>query len=477
MPARQRTASTEKTDAPQSERLQKVLAASGVASRRAAEELILEGRVTVNGRVILELGTKVDPSSDDIRVAGKPLKQPRLTYMILNKPRGYITTVSDPEGRRTVYDLLEPGATRERIYPVGRLDMDSEGLLLLTNDGELTNRIAHPRYRLDKEYNALVEGNPSPGALARLAHGGFLINGGRTSPAQVTTMGHESGGTWLRVIIHEGRKRQVRRMLEEIGHPVRRLRRVRLGPLTLAGLPAATHRPLTPEELQRLRRMVGLGGETARSEQDANPETRREPGGRTPTRALGEGRPRSTFGRPSGGELPARPQRTPTARRDQAKGEHARTGRPVGGPPHTTRPRGGTDAIPRDGGRDDIPRSDHGNDRPARSRGGPETNRRAEERGGAPRSEHQERGPERQGNPRGEPETNRRTTERPGTPRVERRSGGKQRNDRGRDNTGTTRRESGRNEAPRTSPRGKGKGTGERGGQGSGGQRPRRTRP
>jgi 23S rRNA pseudouridine2605 synthase len=241
----------ESDDAPHLERLQKIVAARGAASRRAAEELILEGRVTVDRRVVMELGTKVDPLSAEIRVNGRLLKSPRLTYMILNKPRGYITTASDPEGRRTVYDLLEPGATKERVYPVGRLDMDSEGLLLLTNDGDLANRIAHPRYHLDKEYNALVEGNPSAGALARLAHGGFLINGGRTSPAQVSKMGHEAGGTWLKVIIHEGRKRQVRRMLEEIGHPVRRLRRVRLGPLTLAGLPAATHRPLSAEELQR----------------------------------------------------------------------------------------------------------------------------------------------------------------------------------------------------------------------------------
>src|SRR4051812_31138859 len=245
------------------ERLQKVLAARGVASRRAAEELILEGRVSVDGRIVTELGTKVDPERASIKVGGRLLKQPRLVYLLLNKPRGYITTASDPEGRRTVYDLLEPQATRERVYPVGRLDMDSEGLLLLTNDGELANRITHPRYRIDKEYNALVEGSPSPGTIARLGHGGFLIEGGRTSPANVAIIGHEAGSTWLRVIIHEGRKRQVRRMLEEVGHPVLRLRRVRLGMLTLAGLPAAAYRPLTPDEVLRLRRLVGLGGEEA----------------------------------------------------------------------------------------------------------------------------------------------------------------------------------------------------------------------
>lgn len=480
MPARQRTDSTnsiEQTDAPHAERLQKILAARGVASRRAAEELILEGRVTVNGRVVLELGTKVDPTSADIRVGGKPLKQPRLTYLILNKPRGYITTVSDPEGRRTVYDLLEPGATRERVYPVGRLDMDSEGLLLLTNDGELTNRIAHPRYRLDKEYNALVEGNPSPGALARLAHGGFLINGGRTSPAEVTTMGHEAGGTWLRVIIHEGRKRQVRRMLEEIGHPVRRLRRVRLGPLTLAGLPAATHRPLTPEELLRLRRMVGLGGESARAGQDANPEARREPGGRTPTRILGEGRPRSAQGRPSGGELPARPRRVPTARRDEGQSGPPRNERRGSGTEQSPPLRSGAGPARREGGRDGAPRHERENGGRGRPRGESETNRRSDERGGAPRGEQQDSGPVRQGHPRGGPATSPRKGGPAGVPRVERRSGGKQRDARPRDNTGNARRDSGRNEAPRPGRGDSGKGTGERGGQGSGGQRPRHTRP
>jgi len=240
------------------ERLQKVIAARGVSSRRAAAEIIVEGRVSVNGRTVRELGTKVDPSQVEIRVDGQVLRQPRLKYLLLNKPRGYLTTASDPEGRRTVYDLLAPHDVHERVFPVGRLDMDSEGMLLLTNDGEFANRIAHPRHQLDKEYHALVTGHPSGATLAHLRRGGFMVDGGRTSPAVVEVLEQSSSTTLLKVIIHEGRRRQVRRIMEEVGHPVQRLRRVRLGPLTLAGLPAAAYRPLTTLELTRLRKMVGL---------------------------------------------------------------------------------------------------------------------------------------------------------------------------------------------------------------------------
>ena len=273
------------------ERLQKVLAARGVASRRAAEELIREGRVSVDGRVVLELGTKVDPERATIRVNGRPLGRPRPVYLLLNKPRGYLTTASDPEGRRTVYDLVD---TRERVFPVGRLDMDSEGLLLLTNDGELANRIAHPRYRIDKEYHALVEGTPTPQQLDHLRRGGLPLDGRRTSPAEIGVLERGPEGTWLRVVIHEGRKRQVRRMLEEVGHPVRRLRRVRLGPLTLAGLPAASHRPLTAPELARLRRLLGLApGEDGETATEMAPDRER-------TRAGGKRPVNSQPARPAG---------------------------------------------------------------------------------------------------------------------------------------------------------------------------------
>jgi len=489
MPERQQPKDDHTDEAPQTERLQKIVAARGAASRRAAEELILEGRVTVDRRVVTELGTKVDPLNAEIRVNGRLLKQPRLTYLILNKPRGYITTASDPEGRRTVYDILEPGATKERVYPVGRLDMDSEGLLLLTNDGELTNRIAHPRYRLDKEYNALVEGNPSAGALARLAHGGFLINGGRTSPAQVTTMGHEAGGTWLKVIIHEGRKRQVRRMLEEIGHPVRRLRRVRLGPLTLAGLPAATHRPLSSEELHRLRRMVGLTDDGTAEERTVQPETRRESGGRVPTRALGEGRARSVQGKPSGGELPPRPWKNtkpaPRAAGDTERPEKAGGGRrgrnddrngtplPLRGAADAVRPERTGPRADRDEGRTGapfVPREVGGTARPERT--GPRAVR-DEGRGGGPRSPREAGDtsrPEKAGGAR-----TGRNEGRSGAPTSPRGLGDKARPT--KSGGARTSRNDGRSGAPRDERGGAGKGTGGRGGQGSGGKRPGRTRP
>ena len=209
--------------------------------------------------------------------------------------------------------------------------MDSEGLLLLTNDGELANRIAHPRYRIDKEYHALVEGAPSPQALDYLRRGGLPVEGRRTSPAEVAVIEREAGGTWLRVIIHEGRKHQVRRMLEAVGHPVRRLRRVRLGPLTLAGLPPATYRPLTAQEVARLRRMLGLATEGTEvdegrdgREAEAAPRRPRPPAGpggaarRADRQELGAGRPRSPRGRPSG---------PPAGRRERAGGKGVERGR------------------------------------------------------------------------------------------------------------------------------------------------------
>lgn len=313
------------------ERLHKVLAARGVASRRAAETMIQEGRVSVDGRVVLELGAKVDAAQATIKVDGRTLQRPRPLYLLLNKPRGYLTTASDPEGRRTIYDLLD---VRERVFPVGRLDMDSEGLLLLTNDGELANRIAHPRYRIDKEYHALVAGLPPPGALDYLRRGGLLVAGGRTSPADIVVLGQEAGGAWLRVIIHEGRKRQVRRMLEEIGHPVRRLRRVRLGPLTLAGVAAAAYRPLTPVEVNRLRRLVGLTGDEDRGERTEPTTARRV----TTMTALGVGRPHSKMGQPSGEAARSRPRPARS------------TGRPTGGPPRKEQ-HGQQSGSPRGGGR------------------------------------------------------------------------------------------------------------------------------
>ncbi|HET8627538.1 MAG TPA: pseudouridine synthase [Thermomicrobiales bacterium] len=298
------------------ERLQKVLAARGVASRRHAEELILAGRVNVDGRVVRELGTKVDPEAATIRVDGHLLRPERPRYLLLNKPRGYVTTAHDPQGRRTVFDLLD---VPERVFPVGRLDLDSEGLLLLTNDGELANRVAHPRYRLDKEYHALVDGAPGPGALDALRRGGLPVEGGVSGPAEVALLDREGGGTWVRVVIHEGRKRQVRRMLEAVGHRVRRLRRVRLGPLTLAGLPPAASRDLTPVEVAHLRRALGLAaGESAAPREPAG----RERGGRETRGEHGAERARGGRGewpgpdRAAGGGPGHRPRRPAAHHRD-----------------------------------------------------------------------------------------------------------------------------------------------------------------
>lgn len=237
------------------ERLQKYLAHAGVASRRKCEELIAAGRVRVNGETVTVLGTQVDPQRDRVEVDGRLITLPRRhTYLLLNKPRGYLTTAQDPHGRRTVMDLIPSGT---RVYPVGRLDLDSEGLLLLTDDGELAQRLTHPSHEHDREYHVWVDGRPEQGSLQQLRQG-IELEDGRTWPAKVTVLRRERGGTWLRFVIHEGRKRQLRRMCEAVGHPVRRLIRVAMGPLALGDLAEGQHRSLTRQEQQALRRAVGL---------------------------------------------------------------------------------------------------------------------------------------------------------------------------------------------------------------------------
>ncbi len=234
------------------ERLQKVLAHAGVASRRRAEEMILDGRVTVNGQVVEELGTKVDPVRDTILVDGRPLGRPEPpAYFLLHKPRGVLSSARDAYGRPTVVDLVKH---RARLYPVGRLDLDSEGLILLTNDGALAFRLAHPRYEHEKEYRVLVSELPSEEALERLRHG-VGLEGGWTRPAQVEIERLADGGTWLRIVLREGRKRQIRRMVEAVGCSVRRLIRVRIGPLHLGDLKPGAYRPLSAGELRAVRRI------------------------------------------------------------------------------------------------------------------------------------------------------------------------------------------------------------------------------
>jgi pseudouridine synthase len=245
------------------ERLQKILSAAGVASRRAAEKLIVEGRVSVNGTTVTELGTRADATADDIRVDGRRIAKPRRRYIALHKPRGYVSTRADPEHRATVLDLV--GAD-DYLYPVGRLDYDSEGLLLLTNDGELAERLMHPRYGVEREYEARVRGVPDPNDIRRLEHG-VLVEGKRTAPAEVqlveTGRGAHGDQALISVVLHEGRTRQVRNMCDAIGHPVVRLRRVRVGPILLEGLKPGEFRELSVAEVSALQRAAGMGGSTA----------------------------------------------------------------------------------------------------------------------------------------------------------------------------------------------------------------------
>jgi 23S rRNA pseudouridine2605 synthase len=230
------------------ERLQKVLARAGFGSRRACEELIDAARVTVNGDVAV-LGRRVDPASDRIEVDGVAVPAaPGLVYYLLNKPAGVVTTAADPEGRRTVVDLV-PGSPR--VFPVGRLDYATEGLLLLTNDGELAQGLAHPSRGVEKEYLAEVEGVPGRAALRRLREG-VVLDDGPTAPARVSLAQRLPDGSALRIILHEGRNRQVRRMCEAVGHPVRRLVRTRIGPLADRRLAPGAWRALTPAEVRAL---------------------------------------------------------------------------------------------------------------------------------------------------------------------------------------------------------------------------------
>ncbi len=238
------------------ERLQKFMARAGVASRRRCEELIASGIVKVNGKVVSQLGFKVDPAKDKIQLGSETLfAETQKHYILMYKPRGYITTMSDEKGRKKVTDLLKPGAGR--VYPVGRLDYDSEGLLLLTNDGDLTYALTHPGHRVPKTYQARVTGVPEQAKLEQMA-GGLTLEDGPTAPARVRLTGEREGNALLEITIYEGRNRQVRRMCEHIGHPVLRLKRIRFGDLALAGLRPGQYRSLSGEETARLKEKAGL---------------------------------------------------------------------------------------------------------------------------------------------------------------------------------------------------------------------------
>ncbi|CAM5792129.1 MULTISPECIES: pseudouridine synthase [Brevibacillus] len=240
------------------ERLQKVLANAGVASRRHCEELIVQGRVQVNGQIVKELGTRVDPDNDKIKVDGKLVHLERKIYVLLYKPTGYITSVSDPQGRRVVVDLLK--GIKERVYPVGRLDYDTSGLLLLTNDGEMAHMLTHPSYEMDKVYRAWVKGVPAREKVSQL-ESGIRLEDGMTAPAQAKLLKTTSARdrSLLELTIHEGRNRQVRRMCEAIGHPVLSLERIQLGFLTLEGLQPGQYRPLTSAEVEKIKSGLSAG--------------------------------------------------------------------------------------------------------------------------------------------------------------------------------------------------------------------------
>lgn len=231
------------------ERLQKILARAGIASRRKAEDLIRQGRVAVDGRAMTEPGVKADPDRTRITVDGRPISLEKKIYILLNKPAGYVTTLSDPQGRPIVTDLLS--GISQRVFPVGRLDFDTEGALLLTNDGRLAHFILHPRYEVNRTYVAVVEGTPSDAGLRRLREG-MLLDGKSTWPAQVRILDRKKGAATLEIVIHEGKKRQVRRMLAEIGHPVRSLKRTAYGRLRLGSLAPGSHRILTQKDLKKI---------------------------------------------------------------------------------------------------------------------------------------------------------------------------------------------------------------------------------
>ena len=236
------------------ERLQRVLASSGIASRRKAEDLIRSGRVSIDGKVVTELGTKVDPLRAKIRVDGKPIQRQSFRYVVMNKPSGFITTTSDERDRRTVMELLP---SEPRLFPVGRLDRDTEGLLLFTNDGDVANRVMHPRYGLTKEYQILTPTKPPEQFLSRV-RAGVEIDGKRVVPHEFRIVRETDEGVLLSIVIHEGMNRIVRRMMDSVGIRVTKLHRVRVGPLSVSGIPRGSHRDLTPGELASLLQSVRL---------------------------------------------------------------------------------------------------------------------------------------------------------------------------------------------------------------------------
>ena len=235
-------------------RLQKVLAEIGLASRRQSEEMIRQGRVTVNGRAA-RIGEKVDPSRDHIKVDGRRVALPsEKLYLLLHKPKNTVTTLEDPEGRPTVLSLVKE--KRARLFPVGRLDYDAEGFLLLTNDGDLAHRLSHPSFRIPRTYRVKVKGKPSPEEIRKLSRG-ISLEDGPTAPCRITFLRETRENAWMEMTLREGRNRQVKRMWEKMGYPVLKLKRVSFAGLALGNLQPGEYRALGPKELEKIRRMTG----------------------------------------------------------------------------------------------------------------------------------------------------------------------------------------------------------------------------
>jgi len=282
------------------ERLQKLIAAAGLASRRHAEEMIAAGEVTVNGKLVTEAGTKADPARDHIKVRGRlinPLLEAReKVYVLLNKPRGYLASLSDPEERPLVTELVPPSLGR--LHPVGRLDFNTEGLLILTNDGELTNYVTAARNHVAKVYEVKVKGVPPPEAIERLRRGIRLDDGVHTAPAEVTHAGETETNAWFQVILHEGRNQQIRRMFDAIGHSVLKLRRTRIGDLQDERLPVGAYRLLSPAEVARLKpraekKRPAPAGTKAAAKAGAKTASKTGAKGAAKSRGAGTGRRRS----------------------------------------------------------------------------------------------------------------------------------------------------------------------------------------
>lgn len=247
------------TNKSEPERLQKILARAGVASRREAEQMILDGRIKVDGQIVKILGTKVDASKQKIFVDGKLLKElnQKFVYFLLNKPKGYVSTVKDEQGRKTVLDLLSEEAKKFRLFPVGRLDQNTEGLLLLTNDGELTNKLLHPSNEIFKRYAVTVEGRMTQQEMQNLADG-VQLEDGMTAPCDVIFLEYDNqkNRTRLEMVLHEGKNREIRRMCEAVGHSVHSLKRIAFAGFTLQGLPRGKYRSLQPNEIKYLQNLV-----------------------------------------------------------------------------------------------------------------------------------------------------------------------------------------------------------------------------